>query len=114
VASLQTRYGWLTIPIEIGGLFVFEAALTLLSRSQISQALLDFVMPLGAVRSLGGARYLLRELTVTGVGIADLEVGASARLQPLPVQAIFGVDFLRQFRAITLDPSSWEITFADP
>jgi hypothetical protein len=114
VETLQSRYGWLTIPLESGGIAKFEAAVTFLRQSQVRQDLLDFLIPLGLAQRTAANRYLLRELTISGHHVADLEVGGSTRLTSVPVDGVFGFPFLRQFSSVNLDVGTLRLTLVDP
>ena len=116
-ARPDPRRGWLVIQVQAGWI-EFDASLTFFSQSLISQPLADFLGVFGYARPVGGARFLVQQLTLAEQAIPDLEVSASRLLNRTGVDAVFGSNFLILFTEITLAtslmPSSVRLTFTDP
>jgi hypothetical protein len=112
-ASVDSGRGWLVIQIEAVG-FSFDMSLAFFPQSRMSQDAIDFLGHYRLVTELGHGRYLVRGITLGGMPVANLEVVASAQLTRVQLDGMLRADFLKQFSDISLDPSSFTLTFVDP
>jgi hypothetical protein len=102
------------VEIAAGGVVRFVAALTFVAISRASPALVDLLGPVGLARSRRRRTYLLRDLTIAGLPIANIEVQVTPAVDRVGVHAILGWDFLQHFEEIRLSLSTSTLTLVDP
>jgi len=94
----------------------FDAALTFLRDSVISEDLQEFLTALQLTVPMSSTHYRMRSITLGGAAVPDVIMRLSRRVSSsgTGVDAIFGMDFLTQFQQIILDPSTLRLTLIDP
>jgi len=108
------RYGWIIIPLEIGGDLVIDMVLsTYPPISYVSERSRDTLVGLGFAERMGDQQCLLRNVRIEGQRVADFEV----RVRRTVVQTadgILGLDFLNQFTDVHFHVPTLRLTLTDP
>lgn len=109
-AHLHPRGWWVLIPFRVGGLSFNMVLDTGSFLSSISQGMYDELAQTGAMRPGGARRYVLREPTIEGRVIPDLEVGLSRRVTQVGADGVLGLNFLGRYRDIHFNVPSLRLT----
>lgn len=104
---LHPRRFWLLLTIPLRGAtdlqFVLDSGSPV---SVIKQAVADELASLGRLTALGGGRYLLRQVSIAGTILPDLELRAGGPAERIEVDGLVGLDYLYQFRRVCVDVPS--------
>lgn len=93
--------GWILVPLQVSTVVTIPMVLDTGSPlSSVSERTQQLLSSLGALRPLGGRRYLLERLRIEGQPIDDLVVRLSRRVSQVGASGVLGLDFLRRFTDI--------------
>ena len=115
--SLHLLRGWLIVPVRVGARYTLEMVLdTGAPLSGISQGTANLLLPTGFLEPMQrrGNVYLLKQLSIQGQPIDDLEVRVLQRLTEVRAPGILGLDFLGRFEEIHCHVPSLTLTLTDP
>lgn len=108
------RYGWIIIPLEVGGLFTLAMVLSTSSPlSYIRRSASETLAAVGLARDTGENRCVLRDVSIHGQTIPDLPVRIRQGVFPT-TDGILGLDLLRQFSDIHFNVPTLRLTLTDP
>lgn len=108
-AWFNLKHGWLGVPLELPGLYLFQVMVSGFPTSVVST---EMVLRLpSCFEPVGQGRYRMHSLTLGGQPLGDLEVGVSTQIRRLDAYGALGLDFLRRFSEIKLDVRASQLTF---
>lgn len=110
------RYGWLIATLQVGtpgeNLFLEMAISTLTPLSGVSISARNALLATGYLRTQPdrAERYLLRQLSIEGQDVADLEVGLSRAAHRAGVAGFLGLDFFLRFLDVHVHVPTLQVT----